>query len=257
MSYIGDKDFLIEVEKGNVVGHSLIHKFGRNENVGAAYEPLTFGGVYQTPQPASATTLRVAAGNANDTAAGSGAREVSFQGLDETGALVTEAVATAGASASSATSATFIRLFRAWVSSSGTYGTVSAGSHAADIVIENGAGGTTWATIDVTGFPKSQSEIAAYTIPLGKTGYLISYIATTDSNKAVDIFFFKREAILDAAAPYEAMRLQFEEVGIQGHIAETFAGAIKFTELTDIGFLVKAASPAHVSANFELLLVDN
>ena len=33
MSYIGNKDFLIEVQKGNVVGHSMVHKFGRNDAV--------------------------------------------------------------------------------------------------------------------------------------------------------------------------------------------------------------------------------
>ena len=84
MSRQFSRDFLIEVSKGNIAGHSLVHKFGKNEDVGATFEPLTIGGVYQTLQPAAATTLRVKAGNANDTAAGTGAREVTVQGLDET-----------------------------------------------------------------------------------------------------------------------------------------------------------------------------
>ena len=33
MTYIGHSDFLIEVAKGNVAGHSLVHKFGRNAAV--------------------------------------------------------------------------------------------------------------------------------------------------------------------------------------------------------------------------------
>ena len=33
MAYLGPRDFLIEVQKGNVAGHSIIHKFGRNDGV--------------------------------------------------------------------------------------------------------------------------------------------------------------------------------------------------------------------------------
>lgn len=256
MTYIANNDFLLEVNKGNVAGHSLVHKFGRNEDIGATYEPLVFGGVYQTPQPAAATALRVKAGNANDTAAGTGAREVTLQGLDETGALVTEAIATAGASASSVTSATWIRVFRAWVSASGTYASPSAGSQAADIVIET-SGGTEWLTIDATNIAKAQTQIGSYAVPLGKTAYLLDYNLTTDSNKAVDFLFFVRGGILTAAAPYEARRVLFQEVGIQGHFSGAFPGGRKLDACTDMGFLVKAAATADATADFNILLVDD
>ena len=92
------------IASGRIPGLSVVHKFGR-ASVGTTYSPVTFGGVYNTPQVAGATTLRVKAGDANDTAAGTGAREVTLIGLDETGAEVTEAVATAGAAASATTTA--------------------------------------------------------------------------------------------------------------------------------------------------------
>lgn len=258
MSRSFSTDWLIEVARGNVPGASLVHKFGMNYAVGGTYVPLCVGGLYNTPQTGSATTLRIKAGNANDTAAGSGAREITLQGLDETGALVSEAVATAGASASSATTATFMRLFRAYVSASGTYATQTTGSHSADIDIENGAGGTDWATIYSTGFPHSQSEICVYSVPLGKKAYVLDYGITSDANKDFDFIFFKRESILATSAPYEAMRIQFEGVGIEGEIKRVFRDPLEFPALTDFGFMVTVGTgTAQMSGDMNILLIDD
>ena len=250
------QDFLIEVAKGNVSGHSLVHKFGKNEDVGATFEPLSIGGVYQTMQPAGAVVLRVKAGNAVDTAAGDGAREVTIQGLDETGALQTEALPTAGESAGASGSITFIRVFRAYVSSSGTYAAAGTDSMAADIVIESEAPAD-WLTIEKPDVGRGQSQIGQYSVPLGKTAYVMDYLLTTDSNKSVDFLFFKRESILDAAAPYQARRTVIEEIGVQGHLNGTFAGAQSYPELTDMGWMCKAAAAAEVTVDFSILLVDD
>lgn len=259
MSFISQKDFFFEVSKGNVTGHSIVHKFGRNTAVGTTFVPITETGLYQTPQTGSATTLRIkAGGNANDTAAGSGAREVTLVGLDETGAEVTEAVATAGASASSATTTTFMRLYRAYVSASGTYATASAGSHSADIDIENGAGGTDWATISATAFPNGQTNIACYSVPLGKTAYVKSIEIFVDATKVPDILFFKRENILETAAPYTAMRLQLVSPGTEGAVPIRLNSPLgPFPALTDIGFMAAVSSgTADVAIDFEIYLVD-
>ena len=173
----GVKSYEDELQRGRVPNQSTVEKFGR-ATVGTTYVPIAFGNVYQQLQVAAATTLRVKAGNGNDTAAGSGAREITLDGLDETGARVTPALATAGASASDATTETFIRLYRYYVSASGTYSAGITGSHDSNIVIENGAGGTDWATIDSTDIPRGQSEIACYTVPLGKTA-TISHVHVT------------------------------------------------------------------------------
>jgi hypothetical protein len=247
-----------KVMEGEVAGHSVVYKFGRNDAVGASYAPISMGAVYRTPQVSAATTVRVKAGNTNDTAAGSGAREITVQGLDETGALVSEALPTAGVSAGAASTTTFLRLFRAWVSESGTYAAATAGSHAADVVIENGAGGTDWLTIDATDFPRGQSEIAVYTVPLGKTAYLYSVDLNVDSTKPASVILFKRQDILQTAPPYSAMRIFTQWDGISG------AGSAKpafpqgpYPALTDIGFMAKAGSPTSIDVEFELLLIDD
>jgi hypothetical protein len=256
-------DFYTEVSKGNVYKHSIVHKFGHNTSVGTSFIPVSHGGVYQTIQTGSATTLRIkAGGDANDTAARTGAREVTLIGLDETGAEVTETLATAGASASSVTTATFIRLYRCFVSESGTYATSSTGSHSADIVIENGSGGTDWGTIKVNGFAKSQSEIGAYTIPNGYTGYLLGAFGFVDSTKVTELLFFKREGILQTSAPYDSMRLIFEErVESSGVFEIDLKAPIKLNEDSngcDVGFLSKVnTGTADVEVDFELLLVQD
>ena len=131
-------DFLLEVQRGNVSGFSMLHKFGRNDGVpNGSWEFINLLGFTAWPLSA-ATTVRVKLGNANDTADGTGAREITVKGIDSNFNEITEAIATAGTSASSNTSASFWRIHRAWVSACGTYGA----ANTAAVVIENGAGGT-------------------------------------------------------------------------------------------------------------------
>jgi hypothetical protein len=259
MAYIGNREFLIEVAKGNIAGHSIIHKFGKNISTNTSFTPVSVGGIYQTPQTGSATTLRIkSGGNANDTAAGSGARKVMLEGIDETGAIVTEELTTAGASASSTTTTTFIRLYRAYVSESGTYGTSSTGSHSGAIVIENGGGGTDWAEISVTNYPKAQTEIGVYTIPNGYTGYLINAFGFTDSSKTTELIFFKRTGILDTSAPYDAVRIVFEERVEGGEFKVDPKAPILLGTACDCGFMAKVGTgSAEVDVDFEILLIEN
>ena len=259
MTFIPNSNFYSDVAQGKVAGHSIVHKFGQNNSIGTTFTPVTRLGVYKTPQAAAATTLRIkAGGNANDTAAGSGAREITLVGLNQLGVETTETLATNGASASSATTTTFMRLYRAYVSKSGTYATALAGSHSDDIVIENGAGGTDWADINATDFPKSQTEIGAYTIPDGYTGYLLGAFGFSDASKTTELIFFKREGILDSSAPYEAMRVVFEERLEGGEFTVDPKAPILLGTGCDCGFLAKVnTGSAEVEVDFEILLIQN
>ena len=255
MTYYLTQDQFFEISQGNRSGYSLVHKFGKHEDVQTTYQALSVGGIYQAPQVSGAVALRIKAGDANDSSAGTGARKILVQGLDETGAEVTESLNTNGASSGSVGSVTFMRVYRSYVEESGTYATGASQSHAASIIIESAAAAE-WLTIDVTDVARSQSQIGNYTVPLGKEAYVFEYSLTTDSNKAVDFLFFKRENILQTSAPYSAKRVVREHVGIQGHYDGTFKGGQKFDELTDIGWMVKSASAAIATVDFEIVLVD-
>jgi hypothetical protein len=250
----------LDVSRGLASGLDSIKKFGRNSSVGTSFESICLGGIYQTPQ--TATTLRVkAGGNANDTAAGSGARSIILDGLDENFDPVSEEVVTAGALASASTAATFTRLFRVKVGDSGTYAGVAAGSHSGDVVIENTGGTDDWATIDSTDFSKSQSEIGAYTVPANKTGYVKLRDLSIDSGKTIDLVFFSRENADQTSPPYSPMRAQSVVSGVSGGSIETFGSVdVPFGPYigpTDIGFMGKvSAGSASVSIEFEIFIVD-
>lgn len=112
----------LDIARGLAPGCAGSFRYGRHTTVNSTYTPITQSGFYRTPQATGAVALRVkAGGNANDTASGSGAREITLIGLDQAGNVIVETLATAGASASDATVQLFIRLTDAFVSKSGTY----------------------------------------------------------------------------------------------------------------------------------------
>ena len=262
MTYVVDRNVPdgAQVAAGAAPGWSVVNKFGRNASTGTSFVPVALGGIYRTPQSGSATALRIKAGNSGDISNGAGARQVTLQGIDETGALAEEVLDTNGTSASSNSTTTFMRLFRAFVSASGTYATASAGSHSAAIVVENSAGTEDWATISATDFPRGQTEIACYTVPTGYTAY-VGYIRITvaEANKPLEALFFRRDNILETAAPYSSMRVINETAKItEGSLILSLTYPLgPFPANTDIGFMAKAATGTpEVDIDFEVLLWD-
>jgi len=253
MAYIGSRDFLIEVQKGNVGGHSLVHKFGRNDGVpNASFEFVNLLGFTAWPLSA-ATTVRIkAGGDAADTAAGAGAREVTVQGIDSALAELSEAITTAGASASSATTASFWRVHRAWVSSAGTYGA----ANTAAVTIENSGGGTDLIQI---GLEEGQTQFAGWSVPTGKTAYLMSATITVDAGKASDIAMFTRANLNDASAPVDSKRLRLYFDGVLGTMHFKPRSPLGgYAALTDIWWEAQGAGAGtEVSIDFELLVVDD
>lgn len=252
MSYLGSKDFLIEVAKGNVAGHALVHKFGRDDAVeNGVFEHVSLLST-ATTFLAAATTVRVkAGGNAADTAAGNGARGVTIVGIDDTLAEITETVATAGASASSATSASFWRVYRAYVSAVGTYGV----ANTAAITIEVSAGGTDLIMIATE---EGQTQYAGYTVPTAKSAYLLSVLLTADAAKAADFKLLHRGPFNDVSAPMAPIRIQNYWDGVLGTHRFHPDGPVKYEALTDIWVEAEGGGAnTEVSAEMELLIVDD
>ncbi|MHC4707896.1 MAG: hypothetical protein ACYS8I_12525, partial [Planctomycetota bacterium] len=201
----------IETTLANVTGRSVVHKFGKNPSVPAgSFAFVTILG--QTGHVLSAATkVRVKAGNVADTAAGAGAREITVQGIDSSFDEITEAIATAGGSASSDSTNTFWRVHRAWVSSAGTYGGANTGA----VTIEDGnPGGTDILTIAAG---EGQSQDAIWTVPDGFTAYLMGITANVDAAVEADIAIYTRSSMNDAAsAPFSSKRLRHYIDGLKG-----------------------------------------
>ncbi len=248
------RDFLIEVQKGNIAGHSMVHKFGKNGAVGGTFEHISQIPFSVSNFRTSAIAMRVkSGGNAADTAAGAGAREVTIQGIDSSFNETSEAVATAGASASSATTATFWRVHRAWVSGTGTYGANNTG----DIVIEDSGGGADFIQIAAG---EGQSQYCGWTVPVNKTAYLLSVHVTVSvgTNKECDVRCFTRNTIDDVSAPMPAKRLKLYWDGVQEPFTYKPCGPeFELPEKSDIWFEAQSGATSEVSIDFELLVVDD
>lgn len=249
------RDYLTEVQRGNVPGQSMVHKFGRNDAVpNGSWAHISLTPFSTANFLTSAVTMRIkAGGDGNDTAGGSGAREVVIQGIDENFNEVTEAVATNGALASSATAIKFLRVHRAWVSAVGTY----TGSNAAAIVIEDSGGAADYITI---GAGEGQTQYTGWTVPVGYTAYLTHVHVTVDSNKTANIRCVTRESIDDISAPMKAKRLKLFWDGIQqpGLRYNPRGPELKIEEKTDIWFEAYGdGAVSQVSCDFELLVVKN
>lgn len=248
------------VARGNMYEAHIHHQFGRNPVCGVSYVPVADVGAYLTPQVAGATQLRVkAGGNAADTAAGAGARSIELHGINAAGDEIVEVIDTAGASASSPSTNSFIRLYHAAVKTSGTYGTATAGSHVGDITIENAAGGTDWAQIQLNGFPSGNTCIGSLTIPRNHVGLLSSIQINVDASggKTMDVLIMQRSQILQTAAPYAPILKIQEFLGMSGESSIHFDVPFKVPELTDIGVMAKSSNGTNaISVDMEVLMLE-
>jgi len=253
MSHFGSTEFLIEVRKGNVVGHAMVHKFGANLFVpNGSWAFVNLLGFTAWPQ-STGTTVRVKAGNAADTAAGAGAQEVTVVGLQEGTLLETsETIATNGGSASLSTTTVFHRVYRVYVSAVGTY----EGNNTGDIVIENTAG--TQDLLKITA-GDGQSLFAGYSIPAGKTAYFLGIHNTVDTGKAVDIRVMTRRDLDDVTSPFAPKRQRLFFAGLDAPYSYVAEGPdFSLAEKADIWVEGRGAGgTASVSSHFEILLVDD
>ena len=135
-------------------GSFKVQKFGTNLDIDTGTTPEDIwdgGGVYPFPTAAAATT--VVSANAADTAAGTGAQQVTVEGLDSDYLFTTETIATNGGTV--ALSNQYNRIFRAYIGNVG-----SGGVNAGNITVQHG--GTVLAQITAG---KGQTLMAIYTIP--------------------------------------------------------------------------------------------
>lgn len=252
-----NENYFIQVSKGKIPGHSLVHKFGANEALNSTWQVVSSTGTYQTPT--SPQVLELLSDNANDTSAGTGARKVIVQGLSSTFEFQTDTIVTNGTTAV-ALSNNYIRVFRMFVYTSGTYASIASGSHDGTITLQGTGGGVEWAQIDlIDTFPSGQSQIAAYTIPANYKGYVLSKSMTLESGKPVDITLFKRENADDTTAPYTGiMRIIEHNHGLESaYNFRPVTPLASLPEKTDIGFLARVTTTGTASVDFEILLIKN
>ena len=254
MSFSPLDEFWLRLGRGQISEYSEVHKFGTNASVGTSFVPISRGGIYQTPTAAAA--LELVSSDANDTSAGTGARTVTVIGLDSNWAEVSQVVTMNGTTAV-ALSTNLIRAYRMYVTTSGTYGTATAASHAGTITLQGSGGGATWLQIYPTNFPRGQSQCGVYTIPTGYTAVVYFHYLSVEANKPATVVFLQRPNADTVSAPYSGVRCAFELGGIQGYasLIDTATPQGPFVGPCDIGFMGRFdTGTGSISVEFEIIL---
>jgi hypothetical protein len=220
-----------EVARGRITDATHIDKFGLNSSVGSSYETIwDAGSPYAYPSSAVAMTVTSASG-ASDNGV-----EVTIIGLDGDYAEVEQTV-TLGGLGVATTTQTFVRVFRAFVSN----------AQDATGVLDIDNGGTVYAQIQPD---FQQTMMAVYTIPAGKTGYLVSGNVSSTKDKDITAKLMMREfggvlrtkgLVLTPGTPFQ----------------RTWSIPQRIPEKTDVEIRAKAGATGPVSAGFEIVLVNN
>ena len=226
----------LNIARGRINKTTHINKFGYNEAVGSSFEIISDLGTNVLPTSAGVVTLVSA--STSDTSAGTGARTVEVQGLDENYLPLTETL-TMNGTTNVVGSSSFLRVYRMRALTTGT-GEINAGNITASI------GGSNVAQILAD---KGQTLMAVYTIPAGKSGYLTKIQGSLSKNQ---------EAVF---------KIRVKEFGkgfnVKGQFG-TFSQSInydypvplKFKEKTDIQILGKAGATSEMGAIFDIILID-
>lgn len=167
------------------------------------------GGPFVFPQAAAPVRIR-AGGNADDTAAGDGARKVRVKGVASTGLEVEETITTAGASASAATSTSFWRINSAEVTEVGEYD----GTNKGDILIENTSGDL----LTAIRVGESVAQSARYAAA-DSDALLITEVRFTVDSAANPVRFvlYANEGFQDVSAPFAPRKLLLQLDGVDGN----------------------------------------
>jgi len=241
----------IPIAGGLVDGYSAIHKFGRNPNVGNIPETIwMYGGLYSYLDVGSDSTVYAYSASSDDGPGNDGAHTITVQGLDNDFNEIEETITVNGA----ASTASFLRVYRAFVATAGVL-TANDGN----ILISTAAsgGGTVLADIGTIGTGSTtglgQTQLALYTIPAGKTGYLTTWnIGVAPMNNAVTVTLLARE--LDGDAPFRTKDI-VDIVG--GYTTQNYSIPLRFPEKTDIEVRGTGDTSSVISSSFDIILVDN
>lgn len=232
-----------------------ISKFGRNEDVDAAEDIEARGGDYAGFPTTTAEEFQVNSSDANDAAAGTGARTVRIWYLDDdynmfdaNGDLLYTDVTLNGITYVD-TGITGMRVWRMKVLTSGS-GKINAGNI-----------NCRWKTTTSVVFPmiaigKGQTDFAGFTIPNGYTGYLRQFNCEMEDNTANDADMTIKTIEPDSNT--ERLIRAFL-VSTSKNASRNYYGGPSFTEKTDFIFRCTRVTNANadIVVDFSLLLVKN
>lgn len=232
----------INIASGNVEGISSIHKFGAVPEM-SQNETGTIWDKNDTLYPwaafGSGTVLTIQTTKLNGTpASDDDGSQLTIIGLDPDWNEIQETVTIQGGIAT--TNQQFIRCYRAFASNGGNIN-----------IINVNANGETVLRINIG---KSQTLMSIFSVPAGKTAYLLKGVATCAYNADATIDMFVR---YDGQQNFRIGHTA-EVSGPGGQYEYNFSVPIKIPAQSDIDIRAHVRSNnARVSAAFDIILVDD
>lgn len=241
--------YKFQITSNNVTGVKSVFNFGFNPDVDSALETIwDQGGLYV--YPTSAIQMKVSSTSANDTSAGTGARTVVVSGLDENYNEAEETV-TLNGQTEVLTTTTFIRVFRASVTTAGSGGTAAGNIYIGTGTVTAGVPATVYAKITLG---ENQTLMALWTVPAGYTAYILKgslSVGTANGNQYVTGRLVQR--------PFNEVFKTAQKVTIaNGFLDQEYVIPVLFTEKTDIEARAFSSGTNNaVAASFNIVYTAN
>lgn len=256
MTYNPNSQFELEVSRGNIPGVTFINKFGTNHAVGTTYEDVWEQGDLWVAMPL-ATLVEVASTDANDTAAGSGARTLVIEGLDDSGLLVSDIIILDGQNPV-LSSEIFSFINRAYIGTAGATGFNEGILYVADDSTAWTAGvPDTAAAIQVNiALGQGQTQQMIYTVPFDKFAFVTGGYISADGTKVCTYRFYltTRSLVTDVVG---VQRVAFEATVTGGSFIKPFIPYVALPPGSTAHVEAKVdSSSAAVSAGLDIYLVD-
>ncbi len=234
--------FALQVARNQIAGHSAVTVFGYNGDLDTVEESIwPDGGT--VPHPTTAAVLDIVSTSTDDDAAGTGARTVFIEGLDNNYNVVSETVILDGTTAVETVNS-YLYVNQFYVATVGTGG-ANAGEITAKV-------DTTLYDLIAVGY--NQRTTAHYCVPAGYTAYLTEGVLTAgqaSGSTAVTAF-------LKQHGPDGILRVAAISTLNNGSISYDFAYPIQILEKNCFGATaVGAANNNSVSAFFNFVLIKN
>ena len=204
LSNISSQDFLLEVSKGNREKHSIVIIDGRNADVGTS--SLVDVGMKNEDFNwlTAASSLEAISTSTSDTAAGTGCRKITVEGLDANFDPITADIVMNGTTVTASTVPTFIRVNKVTCIENGAYASTGSGSNDGDITIRVSGAGAIQSFIskptDLMGAGASQD--VKYTIPNNHIAIVTGVGFNVNSIKQAKLLFLSRQGADVIAAPF-------------------------------------------------------
>jgi len=250
-------DFLLEVGKGNKLGHSFSAVIMKNPSCSSTVLSDVWGGSGNMILPSAAESWEIVSSSVNDTAAGSGARTVLISSLDDDYGVQTPQVVTLDGQTPVALTGTHFRPHP--LSATSTIFVLTAGSKETNeglITLRvSGAGATRSVILADSGASDagSISEDSQIAVPAGVTLFGLKVIIDWPVNQSGDVTTSIKPFGADTA------RISSGRLPLYQNVLDlNFRALFQFTEKTDFSFrALSTNSGSELSVIEEFLIVEN